>query len=587
MNKRRFYTLLALLWLIVSDSMAQSFTPLLKKGVYRPMSEVSYEAKLTSSGNYLYFVGWDSTTGAELLRTDGTAGGTRLVKDITPGLSYGSTAPVSLFNASGTLYFFAGTSLYKTDGTEAGTIRLRDFGDIGGEIFLQFNDLVIFKILGGLWSTDGTPEGTLRLAVRADAPKIFNKKLYFYTAAGSTYQETAILSSDGTSAGTSRIAQIPGTLQTWGTGSDGIYLTLHSTGFTSWKSDGTAAGTVQLETGSGVSAYFNAFGELYKRSTGTGPQPTWRQNRSTGAFEAVTPVPDADVLRGGYSVSYNGRIYGPASTTLTGNELSRLDGTPVRDLNPGRANGIAYVRPVEANGLLYFTGDDGTTGPEVWQTDGTADGTRLTGDLIPGLTGSLPYNLTLFQGSIYFDTREGALWKLTPPPALTVLTPSFNCTSGKLTIQVEGGSGEPIEYRVSGLRDWASEADFFVPDWQRSSTTFSLEARQNGRVFTQSFTSTCAVTDPAGTGNSSLFDVTLFPNPVADQVNLIIRKAAGQTIRLTLLNLTGQTMAEQTQLIGSERHTERFAIPAGAPAGVYLLQVRSGQQMKSLKVVKQ
>src|SRR4051812_38120788 len=40
-------------------------------------------------GPYLYFTGKTSTLGTELWRTDGTAGGTTLVKDINPGPNNG------------------------------------------------------------------------------------------------------------------------------------------------------------------------------------------------------------------------------------------------------------------------------------------------------------------------------------------------------------------------------------------------------------------------------------------------------------------------------------------------------------------
>ena len=68
-------------------------------------------------------------TGSELWKSDGTAAGTVLVKDINPG-GIGSI-PVNLTNVNGTLFFSAddgahGEELWKSDGTAAGTVLVKD-----------------------------------------------------------------------------------------------------------------------------------------------------------------------------------------------------------------------------------------------------------------------------------------------------------------------------------------------------------------------------------------------------------------------------------------------------------------------------
>jgi ELWxxDGT repeat protein len=80
-------------------------------------------------GDAVYFSGGEPATGVELWRTDGTTAGTLLVKDIQPGPgSSGPTYPVAW---RGRLYFTAndgihGAEVWQTDGTEAGTTLLRD-----------------------------------------------------------------------------------------------------------------------------------------------------------------------------------------------------------------------------------------------------------------------------------------------------------------------------------------------------------------------------------------------------------------------------------------------------------------------------
>lgn len=596
-----------MLCLTVFEGAAQTFTPLLRNGVFRPVSEVSYEAKLTVSGNYLFFAGRDSKTGIELWRTDGSPEGTRLVKDITPGPSSSSTAPTSLFDANGTLYFFAGTGLYKTDGTEAGTVLIRNFSDIGGANLLYYNGLVIFKVLGGLWRTDGTAEGTFQLAPRSEIPRLYKGILYFHTSAGPTFQETDLFRTDGTLTGTSLVKRFPATLQSFGVGVDGLYLTFLTGTFhptpglwSTWKSDGTDAGTVPLGPTVTTSQpnYFNAFGDLYQRQNLTGPQPTFRQNKRTGTFELVSPMPSSAVLTGSNSVLYKGQLYGTSTAPTTGTELSRLDGTPVRDLNPGMGQGIAMgSRPAVFNGLLYFAGDDGATGPELWQSDGSADSTRLVRDQVPGPRGSNPLNLTEFRGALYYDTWDGTLWKLDARPtpqgtpmstdALSLLPPAYDCTGGGLTVQVSGGTRFPIEYRVAGLRDWSSRADFILPAWQRVGTTFTIEARQSGQVLSRSFTSSCGSARLASPETEPSLDVILYPNPVGEQFTVGVTGAAGKTVQFTITRLDGRRLVRQRRLVDADQHTESMTMPTDAAAGVYLLEVNTGERTKMLRLLKQ
>jgi ELWxxDGT repeat protein len=70
----------------------------------------------------------------ELWRSDGTAAGTVLVKDIAPG---GAIAkPTDLTVVNGTLFFVAtstsGRELWKSDGTTAGTVLVKDINTTSG-----------------------------------------------------------------------------------------------------------------------------------------------------------------------------------------------------------------------------------------------------------------------------------------------------------------------------------------------------------------------------------------------------------------------------------------------------------------------
>lgn len=77
-------------------------------------------------GTTMYFTASGSATGRELWKTDGTEAGTVLVKDIA--LRVTTSEPAYRTNVNSTLYFTAdnitnGMEIWKTDGTNAGTVR--------------------------------------------------------------------------------------------------------------------------------------------------------------------------------------------------------------------------------------------------------------------------------------------------------------------------------------------------------------------------------------------------------------------------------------------------------------------------------
>ena len=82
-----------------------------------------------SLGGDLYFAADDGAHGVELWRTDGTAAGTVLVRDIGPGPVSGN--PRELVAAQGKLYFtaddtFTGSELWVSDGSAGGTRMVQD-----------------------------------------------------------------------------------------------------------------------------------------------------------------------------------------------------------------------------------------------------------------------------------------------------------------------------------------------------------------------------------------------------------------------------------------------------------------------------
>jgi ELWxxDGT repeat protein len=140
--------------------------------------EYSGPSSLAGVGGTLFFTADDGSLGRELWKSDGTEAGTVLVKDIRPD-AYDSD-PWSLTDAAGTLFFSArdgihGRELWKSDGTEAGTVLVKDIDPVIDDSYYDYGGPYPLAGIGGtlffaaedgirgreLWKSDGTEAGTV------------------------------------------------------------------------------------------------------------------------------------------------------------------------------------------------------------------------------------------------------------------------------------------------------------------------------------------------------------------------------------------------------------------------------------------
>lgn len=190
--------------------------------------------------NEFLFAAEDDTHGIELFKSDGTAAGTVLVKDITPGA--GSTTFHGMYYWNNKVYIAAddgvhGIEVWVSDGTEAGTMLLKDINPSGTSLigtkssdFIGLGNWVLFEATDGtqqahgaqLWRTDGTQAGTVMIKEIAPGggsflglsglhtTRNFNGGIYF-EGHDNTYG-SEIWYSNGTPAGTHLMCDLnPGT----------------------------------------------------------------------------------------------------------------------------------------------------------------------------------------------------------------------------------------------------------------------------------------------------------------------------------------------------------------------------------------
>ena len=121
-------------------------------------------------GNKLYFnAAPDALSNSEPWVTDGTEAGTKKLAEINPGSA--SSNPMYFTECNGKVFFAAQSTnpvsynqLWVTDGTPAGTKLVKNFG--GYDNIWQLRDLkgtLIFRLGGYLYRSDGTEAGTIKI----------------------------------------------------------------------------------------------------------------------------------------------------------------------------------------------------------------------------------------------------------------------------------------------------------------------------------------------------------------------------------------------------------------------------------------
>jgi ELWxxDGT repeat protein len=410
----------------------------------------------------IYFVAGPQTLGTDndLWVSDGTPGGTHAVANATHLPNGPGQASLTVIDSSALLFIArhatAGLEIHRLD-LSNDAVTVIDLNPTGDGVIAQtrivgLNGVALFAGTNQnpfsegleLWRTDGTLAGTSRvLDINPGAPGAFDEyhpmlmqrvgnRALFYAMTGSGPQ---LWSSDGTPGNTVALTTAPGALgnQLAFLGATGSYAYFSSPvggllfGDTIHRiiaTDGTAAGTKTLQTGlirnnevpsqrfagDDNVAYVKAYmfdpvrtqfvAALYKY------EPAADRTTNLGVLDGDYPVTTSMGLDGS-------RVFFSAYTRQAGIEPYVLDAggtgftllknialeTTTNDATPGF--------PVEFNGKLLFTANDGIHGIEPWQSDGTAAGTTLLADISPNGASTNVDLQYVWNGALFFFIYDG------------------------------------------------------------------------------------------------------------------------------------------------------------------------------------
>ena len=377
----------------------------------------------------LLFQATDSTPSYKLWRSDGTAAGTAQLSDLG-----GSFLPKDFHTVNGRLVFRdAPSRLGLSDGTTAGTEIVLGSSvvafatkPLGHELFfLSQPD----SAPAGLWKTDGTEAGTVLVATHSSptpgvSPVPSGGKVFYSLFNGTSFD---LWVSDGTAGGTSVIAPASNPQNLTDVGGTLFFSSFAFFTPALWKSDGTVAGTVQVKGVNVITSPNESFAVLpggtilFRAQDEAHGQELWR---SDGTDAGTVLVKDVNPGSAGSRLSVltvaGSHAFFVAADGVHGRELWVSDGTAagthlVKDVVPGAGSSLPFSLTAAGSGVV-FSAFDPAHGVEPWRSDGTDAGTVRLADVAPGPFSSNPLGFTLSGSKLYFTANDNTtgfeLWAI-------------------------------------------------------------------------------------------------------------------------------------------------------------------------------
>jgi ELWxxDGT repeat protein len=404
---------------------------------------------ITAFGNDVDFItsaGSSTAYDNMLWQSDGTAGGTTQVS--IPGMTV--TSFQSLTDLNGTLIVVLNVGsgidnqMWAIGGNGATPVLIEDFGDVYATPDQVIGDTLYFSVGGDLWSTGGAAGNTQAVGSSVATPQelvSYAGQAYYFSNSNGQVVFGTVTPSGETQVGTAAISSVVGAAVS---GSSLYFVGAASSTSKAtqlWVTNGTQGGTQLVEDFSTISPLSvplnltDANGTLFfTLEDADGLEELWESN---GTSQGTSLVKDL-----GTSALYSGYA--------------------------------GYLTSLEAiGGTVYFTAYDTTYGAELWETDGTSQGTQLVKDINPGPAGSDPQGFVEFDDQLYFAAHDGSspqqneLWTSNGTAVGTVMVASFNPGVTQGSSSLTPGSTDfatlgsvlllPLEDGIHGPELWGTD----------------------------------------------------------------------------------------------------------------------------------
>lgn len=536
----------------VNCALAQVYSPLPMNYAVSLLKDINPGSGGSYSGregividNTLYF-----PAAGDIWKTTGTEASTVRVKDINPN---GSSDPNHLTNVGGTLYFSAigpsGREIYKSNGTAAGTVMIKDInptGDSNPWHFCAYNNMLLFRANNGvdgdeLWKTDGTPGGTVMV-------KNINK----HASSTSSYF-------NGKMPIINNIAYF--------IANDGL------TGEELWRTDGTESGTYLVKNinPTGVSKTYDIAVlnnvMYFLADDGIHGHELWRSDGTTAGTSLVKDLEvNGEILQLWYLIVVNDILF--LSLQVNGDsELYRSDGTAagtyrIKNINPTGGSSPGSITKV--GNQVYFVAYEPVYGQELWKSDGTASGTVMIKDLTPNGSSDIG-EVKEAHGRLFFTLESDEPY-------------------------VSNGTAEGTK-RIANINpDGFAMARTYM-EFGTSVLFFAAAPGLGRELYKAVPCNYCAVTPTYTVNPPPVEEVTSDPhirvlgNPVKESLSVEVPANSSGPTTLELLSVTG-ALVEKRQIPKQGATSPVIFDLQKQSAGLLLLRVSSPHENKLVKIVK-
>ena len=516
-----------------------------------------------------------------------------LVKDIQPGIISSSPNGLTVFN--GNIYFAATTSgegmeLWKSDGTTAGTILLKDINPgangsapelltpmLDGNI-----DVLHFVADNGalgreLWLSDGTTSGTLLLQDLHSGPQ------------GSNISEIIDITSNfeyiiGDINTTTDFGVEMGTIIR-GNGGGSLFIT-NEINVGSLDSNPEHV----FKVGSGEFIY------LAGQSPTLGIELYQKANLSQAFPSMVSDINPTGDSNPNHFITFNGKVYFSAD--------DGTNGVVLFEIVPGVANSLTLIKTIETgekvifNNKMYFAANDATNGVELWESDGTGVGTQMVFNLNAGAASSNPSNFIVYNNRLYFTATNAGLGT-----ELFYVTTGGNIINAA-NINPGSGSSNPsnlIEYNGK-LHFTADDGTNGVELWETTGTALTTIMSAdintagssnpsglvvlNNELFFAAFGNSSAsgvelwkYKDPAlSTEEFTTTQLEIYPNPVANTFQINSQEKINH---VSIYDVQGKLIKH------FNRHNASVYNIEALQKGLYLIKIKTENREVTKKLIKQ
>jgi ELWxxDGT repeat protein len=466
----------------------------------------------------IYFTTSSPDLGSFLWKTNGSAGGTVMVAQISGPTTNFDLAPEDLMAVGNTLFFAApdgsnSLQLWRSDGTAAGTMMITSStsGNYPFAIYglIGFNASLYSGSPNGLWTSDGTASGTVVVTGGDIGGLAVAHNLLFFTKNNGELWE-----SNGTAGGTTLLQTLtaPDGYGPMFTFNGALYLGVDDDpkGAQLWKTNGTPAGTQLIKDvltpvgDGGPTGYANVNGVLYFTAVdANGDTAIWRSDGTSAGTRTIVSFPPMGFFTQPDNLtSFDGQLFFTVGSSPSNIGLWQSDGTTagtkmVADIGTAD-NGYVSRQMTVLSGLLFFVADDGAHGPALWESDGTTAGTFM----VPGIRkegGSWPAALKVLWNRLFFFADDGVHgmepWTLTvtaspavaaffaspvsPLPQLSDAYPvahSHSQTPNDMSLETASARPSASPAALAGVRFLARQSPkdvdiLFTLDWKSGSST--------------------------------------------------------------------------------------------------------------------